>query len=273
MGGGMSEVPEIPGYRLIKLLGRGGMGEVYLAEQTSLGREIALKIMRPHDQDSADTIGRRFMREAKAAASLRHPNIINVQDFGEAQGRLFMVMDYVKGASLDRIIPGGLTHPQVNRVMLDLCAALEAAHEAGFVHRDIKPANVLIDKKGRTVLTDFGIVKLLNNAATRITRTGLTIGSWVYMSPEQCLAKRVDHRSDLYSLGVMLFQILEKKVPFRGRTPFELGNLHLNSPPPPLAEKNAPYQPLVLKLMAKKSADRCQDAREVLTEIRKIAKS
>lgn len=265
-------LPQIPGFVVRRLLAKGGMGSVYLAEQGSLGREVAIKVMAGLVSDSKGTRAKRFLREAKAAASLRHPNIISVYDAGEVDGCLYMVMDYVKGTPLRKLIASGLSHASVNKITADLCRALQAAHHAGFVHRDIKPENLLIDAKGNAILTDFGVVKLIGQAEhTRLTRTGITLGSLPYMSPEQCQAKSLDHRSDLYSVGCLMFEMLEGQPPYPGKNPVEVATQHLTAAPPSLSPANSIYARLVAKLMAKRPRDRVQTARDVLVALKKIA--
>jgi len=268
----MSEaLPTIPGYQVQRLLATGGMGRVYLAEQASLDRQVAIKLMSsPGPTD--ETRARRFLREAKAAASLRHPNIIAVYDAGRIDDTLYMVMDYVPGTPLRKLIRSGLSHASINAIAMDLCRALQAAHGAGFVHRDIKPENLLIDRDGRAILTDFGVVKLVGQAEhTRLTRTGITLGSLPYMSPEQCQAKAVDHRSDLYGVGCLLFEMLEQRPPYPGKNPIEVATQHLTEPPPDLSQATALYQPLVKRLMAKRPSQRLQAARDVMVALKKIA--
>jgi serine/threonine protein kinase len=249
------------------------MGAVYLAEQSSLGRQVAIKVMTRPGNGGGDTRAKRFMREAKAAASLRHPNIISVYDVGEVDGQLYMVMDYVRGVALRKLILDGLSHGSVNKISSDLCRALQAAHHAGFVHRDIKPENVLIGTDGNAVLTDFGVVKLTGQQdQTRLTRTGITLGSLAYMSPEQCQAKNLDHRSDLYSVGCLMFEMLEGQPPFQGNNPVAVATQHLGSVPPALSERNAQYSKLVAKLLAKRPSQRVQTARDVLVALKRIGK-
>jgi serine/threonine-protein kinase len=204
-------------YKVIRLLGRGGMGAVYLARERALDRMVAIKVLRV---EASDTEGsERFLREARTAARLTHPNIVPLHTFGEAEGLMYFVMGFVQGESLGEKLKreGRLDPDEVRRILADVAAALHYAHERGVVHRDIKPDNILIDDEtGKPMLADFGIARSAAGGRT-LTELGTTLGTPHYMSPEQAAAERdVDGRSDLYSLGVVGYQMLAGRCPFEG---------------------------------------------------------
>ena len=200
-------------YRIIEKIGAGGMGEVYLAEDTRLNRKVALKFLPPHlcqDEDCR----KRFTREAQAAAGLDHPNIAAIHEVGEYQGRPYYAMQLVEGQSLREVIAGeDLPIEQVLEIATQVCEGLQAAHDKGVIHRDIKPSNILLDGHGRVRIVDFGLASI--RGAEHLTKTGSTLGTIGYMSPEQVQGKDVDHRSDLFSLGVVLYELITKQNPFK----------------------------------------------------------
>jgi serine/threonine protein kinase/tetratricopeptide (TPR) repeat protein len=200
-------------YRIVNKIGAGGMGEVYLAQDTQLDRKVALKFLPPHlcqDEDCR----KRFKREAQAAAKLDHPNIISVHEVSEYQGRPYFAMAHVEGKSLKEFAVGkDLTIEQILELAIQICGGLHAAHEKGVTHRDIKPSNILIDSYGRARIVDFGLASVRD--ADQLTKTGSTMGTVGYMSPEQVQGKEVDHRSDLFSLGVVLYELITKQSPFK----------------------------------------------------------
>lgn len=223
-------------YEIVRLLGRGGMGAVYLAREVSLDREVAIKVLPSHHEQTAQS-RERFRREARTAARLSHPNIVPLYTFGEVEGTLYFVMGYVRGESLAALLKreGRLEFSRARRILDDVAQALEYAHAAGVVHRDIKPDNVLIEEgSGRAILTDFGVAKPLDAGET-LTLDGSLIGTPHYMSPEQASGRTdVDHRSDLYSLGVMGYAMLAGRLPFQGKTTSELILQHVTAEPPSL---------------------------------------
>ena len=254
-------------YRIITLLGRGGMADVYRAEDERLGREVALKAVPPEFARDPERI-ERFEREVRAAARLSHPNIVTVFEFGHGEGQHFYTMDLMAGGDLKariRTHPEGMASEEARRVASAVAQALDYAHRRGFVHRDVKPENILFDEDGRPQLTDFGIARAMESG-TRMTATGMSIGSPHYMSPEQAQGLEVDGRSDLYSLGVVLYEMLT------GRLPFEVGNTlavayaHVNNPVPKLPPALAAWQPLLDRLLAKSPEDRYASA-GVLAEV------
>ena len=206
----------LPQFEIIALLGRGGMGVVYKARQLNLDRIVALKILPPVDSQSADFV-ERFRREARSLAKLSHPNIVAVHDFGESGGLYYFAMEFVGGANLREMIRTGKMRPEeALAVVPKICDALQFAHEEGVVHRDVKPENILIDKRGRVKIADFGLAKLLRReqADHTLTMTGMTLGTPRYMAPEQLdKPETVDHRADIYSLGVVFYEMLTGEVP------------------------------------------------------------
>jgi len=203
-------------YRIIQVIGIGGMGEVYLAEDTELKRTVALKFL-PHYLISVADAKARFKREAQAAASLKHPNIVTIYEVGEFEGRPFFAMEHCEGQSLrDLLAEKTLSIDQIVNYAVQICEGLQEAHTAGVVHRDIKPSNIVIDKNGRPKLVDFGLASI--HGAEKLTKTGSTLGTVGYMSPEQIEVKDIDHRSDLFSFGVLLYEMIAGRAPFPGET-------------------------------------------------------
>ncbi|HEX6315005.1 MAG TPA: serine/threonine-protein kinase, partial [Gemmatimonadaceae bacterium] len=200
-------------YRIIDKLGEGGMGIVYKAQDTRLERLVALKFL-PHDLARSETARLRFVNEARAASSLNHPNVAVVYDVGETDAHSFIAMELVEGATLKEKLKGErLGIEQVLQLAMEVAEGLHAAHAKGIVHRDIKPENLLLTPDGHIKIMDFGIAKLGTNA--HLTQTGTTLGTLAYMSPEQLLSDQIDHRADLWSLGVVLYEMLAGEVPFR----------------------------------------------------------
>ncbi len=270
-------LPEVIGeFRILRRLGRGGMGEVLLAEQTSLGRQVALKVMRK-DLVNDEKLIKRFRTEAMAAANLNHPNIVQVYLVGEADGLHYIAQEYVDGPNLrDYLVKKGPASTEFAlHVMRQACAALQKAGEVGVIHRDIKPENIMVTKRGQVKVADFGLARLTLGAQdVDITQVGVTMGTPTYMSPEQVSGKSLDPRSDLYSLGVTCYHMLAGRPPFRGETALAVAVKHLRDQPQPLNEirKDAPLAlcKIVHMMMAKKPEDRFPDAAAVIIAIRKI---
>jgi len=262
-------------HRLLERLGRGGMAEVYRAYQPNLERDVAVKVMHSYMAEDPGFIGR-FKREAKAVAALRHPNIIQVYDFDvEGDDVYYMVMEYIGGetlkARLERLNTEGRRLPlrEVERVFLALCDAMDYAHGQGRMHRDIKPANIMFDGD-RLVLTDFGIATIVGG--TCYTAPGTMVGTPAYMSPEQCQGEPGDMRSDVYSLGIVLYEMLTGQVPFDADTPIAIVLKHINDPLP-MPRKIVPDLPpamerIILKALAKSPEDRYQSAGELGNALR-----
>jgi len=256
-------------YNILRLLGRGGMGAVYLAQEKALERAVAIKVLPPETATDADS-RERFRREARVAARLTHPNIVPLHTFGDVDGMLYFVMGYVNGESLaDRLRrEGKLPSEDVRRILAEVADALHYAHRQGVVHRDIKPDNILLDDEtGRPMLTDFGVAKAKASGAT-LTEAGTVVGTPYYMSPEQASGVReIDGRTDLYSLGVMGYQMLAGRVPFEGESFQDVIVQHVTKEPAPLAAV-APDAPsdlaeAVMRCLAKAPAQRWGDGQQL----------
>ena len=252
-------------YRLERKLGGGGMADVWLAEDQELGRKVAIKML--HDRYANDTqFVERFRREATHAAGLSHPNVVSIFDRGEAGGSYFIVMEYVEGRTLKELIVtrGPCPVPVAISYVRQVLAALRYAHRNGIVHRDIKPHNVLVDHEGRVKVADFGIARA---GSSQMTEAGSIIGTAQYLSPEQARGAPVDESSDLYSTGILLFELLTGKVPFTGETPVEIAMKHLSQvPPAPSSIRSEVPHDLdlvVLRALAKEPADRYRSAKEM----------
>ncbi len=248
-------VERIGHYRIVAELGRGGMGVVYKAHEQSLNRFVALKVLGEHlTEDPAHV--ERFLREAQSAARLNHPNIVQIYAVSQDEGRHYFAMEYVSGQSLQQILRsrGTLDSIQAARIVLQTASGLGAAHEQGVIHRDIKPANLMIDERGLVKIADFGLA-LMTAAVSRLTATGMFMGTPGYLSPEQCLDQDIDHRTDIYSLGVTLFEALSGKAPFSGDSPLALLRQIIDVEPPDLADLKPEVDPelrkLVQRMMAK----------------------
>jgi eukaryotic-like serine/threonine-protein kinase len=261
-------------YRIMRKLGTGGMANVYLAEDEVLGRRVAIKIL--NDRHAGDDqFVERFRREAKNAASLSHPNIVSIYDRGEAEGTYYIAMEYLDGRSLKELIVARGPAPIHLAVEYarQILAAIRFAHRHGIVHRDIKPHNVLVDAEGRLKVTDFGIARA---GASQMTEAGSIIGTAQYLSPEQAKGAPVDQTSDLYSVGVVLYELLTGVVPFSGETPVEIAMKHLSTvPPPPSAKRKDVPRDLdlvVMRALAKDPAERYQSAEEMDADLRRVSR-
>jgi eukaryotic-like serine/threonine-protein kinase len=265
-------------YHILRRIGRGGMAEVYLADQESLKRQVAIKVLRPEYTQDAQYL-KRFRHEAKAAGSLNHANIVGVYQIGEADGIQFIAQEYVPGRNLKEFLKkkGPLDVSIALHIMRQVAQALEAAASAGVVHRDIKPENILLTRKGDIKVADFGLAQLtLQGEKVELTQVGVTMGTPLYMSPEQVAGGSLDCRSDLYSFGVMCFQMLGGKPPFTGETALAIAIQHINAMPPQLESLRAdlpqPLVRLIHRLLSKKREDRHPDPTNLLVEIKQIAK-
>ena len=251
-------------YRIVSLLGRGGMADVYRAEDERLGREVALKALPPEFARDPERV-ERFEREVRAAARLAHPNIVTVYEFGQGEGLHFYTMELMPGGDLKariRAHPEGMPAAEARAVAVAMARALDYAHRRGFVHRDVKPENILFDEDERLQLTDFGIARAMASG-TRMTATGMSIGSPHYMSPEQARGLAVDGRSDLYSLGVVLYEMLTGRLPFDAGDTLAVAYAHVNDPVPKLPSELQAWQPVVDRLLAKSPEDRYGSAGEL----------
>jgi tRNA A-37 threonylcarbamoyl transferase component Bud32 len=262
---------KVPGFQIKRTIGRGGMATVYLALQESLEREIVLKCMdsERESERERDFIGR-FLNEGRIIASLSHPHIITVYDIGTVDDMVWIAMEYVQGGDLKaRIEARPMEPPEALDLVSKVARALGYAHKHGIVHRDIKPANILFRSDGTALLTDFGIAKQ-TTVDNELTSTGTILGSPFYMSPEQAEGLAVDGRSDIYSLGVILYELLTGERPYQGDTAIKVIMQHIQSPVPRVPAAMKRYQPLIDHMMAKDRDARVADAEALLTEIGKL---
>ena len=271
---------QIGSYQVLSLLGAGGMGEVYQAHDTKLGRKVAIKVLPPafvHDPERLS----RFQREAKLASSLNHPHIVTVYDVGEYEGRQYLVTEFIDGGTLkDWARTEKRTWRQVVELLTGVADGLAVAHQAGILHRDIKPQNILITKSGYAKLADFGLAKQAGGTAeddtvltlsAGQTQPGMLLGTVAYMSPEQASGQPLDARSDIFSFGVVLYEMLAGYRPFRGSTHLETLQLILHHPPQPLGKEIPPaLQKVVEKALKKDPSDRYQSMREMVVDLRSV---
>ena len=261
-------------YQILRKLGAGGMANVYLAEDQELGRRVAIKILNDRHAND-DQFVERFRREAKNAAALSHPNIVSIYDRGEAEGTYYIAMEYLDGRSLKELIlsRGDAPIAVVVEYARQILSALRFAHRHGIVHRDIKPHNVLVDGEGRVKVTDFGIARA---GTSQMTEAGSIVGTAQYLSPEQARGADVDQRSDLYSLGVLMYEMLTGEVPFSGDTPVEIAMKHLSQTPAPPSTKrhDVPREldMVVMRALAKDPEDRYQSADEMEADLDRVAR-
>ncbi len=260
-------------YRIMRKLGSGGMADVYLAEDEELGRRVAIKILNDRHANDEQFV-ERFRREAKNAAGLSHPNIVSIYDRGEAEGTYYIAMEYLDGRNLKELVVarGPLPIPDTIEATRQVLAALRFAHRKGVVHRDIKPHNVMADADGRLKVTDFGIARA---GVSQMTEAGSIIGTAQYLSPEQARGTAVDQRSDLYSIGIVLYEMLTGQVPFTGDSPVEIAMKHLSDTPRPPSLLRPEIPPdldmVVLRALAKSPEDRFQTAEEMDEELQRVA--
>jgi eukaryotic-like serine/threonine-protein kinase len=246
-------------YRVLRRLGGGGMANVFLAEHALLGRLVVLKVLHPHLARDVE-MAERFRREAEAAARLLHPNIVQILDFGTSEHAVYTVMPFLAGGSLaDRIAERRIVSPAEGAaIAVQVSAALDYAHRQGVVHRDIKPDNVLFDEDGHALVTDFGIATARFHG--RLTATGRAMGTPHYMSPEQAMGKLIDGRSDLYAVGVMLYETLVGFPPFDGADAFSIGYKQVHEAPVPVDQVDSRTPPelsaIVMKCLVKNPAER-----------------
>lgn len=260
--------PHVPGYTISRHLARGGMAEVFVAEHIALKRPVALKILRMAEAGGADAV-ERFEQETRLIAELSHPNIVGIHDVGHSSdGALYYAMPFLPGGDLTaRASPRPLA--EIRKLLSSLLDALGYAHGKGIVHRDIKPANVLFDEHGTPQLADFGVaIRTLNSE--RLTQVGLTVGSTGYMSPEQARGMPVDARSDLYSVGVLAYELLTGSLPFRGVDAFEVAIAQLEQNVPRLPKERAHWQGFIDKALARQPARRFQNAADMATALDRI---
>jgi len=264
-------VERIGHYKIVSELGRGGMGVVYKAHEESLNRFVAIKMLGEHLEEDAEYV-ERFMREAQSAAALSHPNIVQIYAISEEGGHHYFVMEYVQGTSVQRMIQtkGKLQPSDAARLILQAAAGLQDAHAQDVVHRDIKPANLMVTDRGLIKIADFGLA-LMGSATSRLTATGMLMGTPGYLSPEQCLDQSPDHRTDIYSLGVTFFEMVTGTMPFRADSPLALLKLIVELEPPDIRELNPEVdddlRAIIARMLAKDREERYPSCTEVIADI------
>jgi WD40 repeat protein/serine/threonine protein kinase len=270
------ELGRLGPYRVLAVLGRGGMGVVFRAEDPQLERQVALKAMLP-SLATSPSAKERFFREAKAAAALKHPHVVTIHQVGEDRGAPFLAMEFLEGESLDDRLKreGKLPVPEILRIGREAAKGLGAAHDRGLIHRDIKPANMWLEgDEGHVKILDFGLARAVADQ-THLTQSGTIIGTPAYMAPEQCGGGQVDHRSDLFSLGCVLYRMCSGELPFKGADTLAILSALALETPKPLPELNpsipAPLSDLVMRLLAKKPEERPRTAQEVAEELETLA--
>ena len=260
-------------YQIIKSIGEGGMANVYLAYDTILDRNVAIKVLRG-DLAADDKFVRRFQREALSASSLNHPNIVEVYDVGEDNGQYYIVMEYIEGKHLKALIKkrGALTTSEVIDIMLQITDGLAAAHDSYIIHRDIKPQNIMILENGIVKITDFGIAMAINS--TQLTQTNSVMGSVHYLPPEQAGGKGSSLKSDIYSMGILMYELLTGKLPYKGENAVEIALKHLKEALPSIREElpnlAQSVENVILKSTAKNPKNRYADAREMNEDLKTI---
>ncbi|MEK6333715.1 MAG: tetratricopeptide repeat protein [Acidobacteriota bacterium] len=274
-------------YRIVEKLGEGGMGTVYVAEDTLLGRRVAIKTLNAGHSEKGAHFRSRFLREARSVSALSHPHIATIHDYGESDGQPYIVMELVKGETLGELMLNGrLTIPRALEIIEQVAMALAEAHRNGIVHRDIKPTNVAIDHRGEVKVLDFGLAKQINPEELDVTdpdrqtllntetQEGMVVGTPMYLSPEQALGSEIDGRSDLFSLGTLLYECIAGKPPFDGVTRIEICTKVIRDDPPPPSrfnpDVNAALDQITLKALAKKPADRYQTADDFVADLQKV---
>lgn len=261
-------------YQIIDEIGRGGMGIVYRAHDTDLHRHVALKVLLPHLVSDSEQSLERFRREAVTVANLKHPHIVTVHDVGTNAGYHYIVMELLQGRTLRQEIQnlGALPLPQATHITQQLAAALDYAHQQGVIHRDIKASNIILGEKGDVTLTDFGLAKL--RQAASITRVGFTLGTLKYMAPEQISSDTIDHRIDIYALGVVTYEMLSGTLPYVGETPQELLQGILFTPPVPVTQVNpnlpTEIERILTRALAKEPQDRFGTAGEMAVAMQRL---
>ncbi|HEU4529250.1 MAG TPA: Stk1 family PASTA domain-containing Ser/Thr kinase [Actinomycetota bacterium] len=271
----MSEQPVLAGrYRVERELGRGGMAKVYLGADTVLGRQVAIKLLAPQFAEDESFV-QRFRREAQAAARLSNPNVVSVFDTGTDGGVHFIVMEYVEGRTLEDYLAGGgrIMPDRALEIAEDVCGALSAAHAQGVIHRDIKPGNIMLTPSGQVKVADFGIARMTTTAET-VAQTAAVLGTASYLSPEQAQGEPVDGRSDIYSLGCVLYEMVTGRPPFLGDSPVAVASKHVLEQPTLPSKLNRDVSPdldaVILRAMAKNAANRYQTAEELRSDLERV---
>ena len=254
----------IPRYRILKTIGESEKAVVYLATSLELKRDVALKVSTVVADDASEP--RVLAREREALAAIRHPAIVEIHDYGSRAGHEYLAMDYFSRGDLKARLRQGVSEEDALRYVGEIAAALRVVHDAGIVHRDLKPANVMLRENDAIVLIDFGLARQLGGNL-KSTRTGVLRGSPYYMSPEQAMGEELDARSDLYSLGVIYYELLTGKRPYAGQSAIEVLEQHVNAPLPRLPQSLVHHDALITRLLAKDRAERTADAHEVMQAI------
>jgi pSer/pThr/pTyr-binding forkhead associated (FHA) protein len=267
---------EVGGYRLVDLIGEGGMGSVYLAEGGEAGDRVALKVM-PPDLAANESFRRRFLRESRYARSVDHPNVVRIRDAGEADGALYIVMDYVQGTDLKALLAaeGALDPKRTLALLAQIALALDAVHGAGLIHRDVKPGNIIVtgtEEDEQAFLTDFGLSRSPARDSIALTAAGEFVGTYFYTAPEQILGADPDHRVDIYSLGCVLFECVAGEPPFRHENSADLLHAHIDDPAPGLCDRvasvNEAVDVVIARALAKVPKDRFATCTELIASAR-----
>ncbi|HEX3894593.1 MAG TPA: protein kinase [Rudaea sp.] len=262
---------QIPGYEILRPLGTGGMSTVYLALQRSLDRKVAIKVMRRGGDLASDEntqAEKRFLLEGRMMAKLPHRNIVAVYDIVSNDAMAYISMEFLDGGTLSDRMRDGISLADAVSVIVQIASALDFAHTHGVVHRDLKPANIMFRDSGTPVLTDFGIARYQDGSATRLTQTGMLVGTPTYMSPEQINGQAVDGRADLYSLGILFYELLAGHAPFRGDTPIAVLMAHLTQPAPTLPDEHVAFQPVLDRMLAKNRDERYSGMKEFSQDLK-----
>jgi serine/threonine-protein kinase PpkA len=267
----MPTFPVIPGYKIKKKLGEGGMADVYMGIQENLNRLVAIKFLSPEIFGNK-RLAKRFFKESRTLSRLVHPNIVTIYHVGNVKRFYFIVMEYLQDSLKEKLREDGVISPdKAIHIISQIAGALTYVHRKGIIHRDIKPENILFRKDGTPVLVDFGIAKAMDSQ-TNLTMTGMSVGTPLYMSPEQCLAQKLDSRSDIYSLGVVLFEALTGRVPYTAKDAVGIAMKHLHDPIPKLPKRLSKYQLIINRMMAKKKRKRICSVEEFNAIAKKLLK-
>lgn len=262
---------DIPGYDILEAIGRGGMASVYRARQHTFDRNVAVKILKP-DLSEDDAFCQRFVMESQIVAKLNHSNIVQVYDVGEFQNHYYLAMEFLSGGDLHKRLKKGLEAKEAVSIIRQMASALDFAHKKNIIHRDLKPDNVMFREDGAAVLTDFGIAKE-TNADINLTQTGLIVGTPKYMAPEQIRGAEPSPQGDIYSLGIMFYQLLCNRVPFSGGDLVQTAYQHFNEPVPQLPPQLQQYQSLIEHMLAKTIEERVERGKDVVKALDEIEKS
>ncbi|MCZ7563581.1 MAG: protein kinase [Burkholderiales bacterium] len=255
----------VPGYRVLRRIGEGGMSRVYLAERQSDGLQLVLKVLDPRLRRD-ESFRQRFLREYKIIRRIQNEHVVMIFDQGFTDDFPYLAMEYFPGGDLTMRIQGGVSSIGALKILMQIARALDAVHAAGVVHRDLKPANIMFRESGRLAILDFGLARELDATST-LTQRGMVMATPLYMSPEQCLGHPHDPRGDLYSVGCILYEMLTGDTPYQGDNPSALAYQHVHAPVPQLPVRLAGYQSLIDRLMAKKPDERFQSARALFAHV------